>query len=1370
MVQENITGNKRSSKDLSKMLPPHLRAKGIKNSNYSSPLKNQVELKEEKLSIYNSKTQNENLNINVNEVLISRSKSTNEALDQKRRQDLLNERIPSEIKKSNSYSSENYKLHQQGYISVHSNLLNGSVEKSNDKVMNDTSAFKNKNNQNTFVNNTTQKEAHTINTMSEVFNSSVPFSSSSKVEVTPKPVKRRSTSLPTNPLDMFNPHVRIGNYMENKSVLPKDLDRSVPISRSTSRSGSDNKIHQILGEGAVNSFERNNSQQLNDSITNKENKGNREKIQQLLIDGNNKNKSVNKDPSSLPSSTNSPLLSNTIITNNSMKKLINLNDLTTVASAKDALSNSNLNIPTSNGSNINDYPPPSILLNGSRSNGNEIERSGSSKSVSIVEKNGTIRSLGNGNSGSSRSVYANGNIKSITLPLRSNSGKLGNEAQLSFTLPLTRSSSQSSSHMKANSLSSSNSSSNEESIQYKNPFFSTSKTNSPMSNIITIQQETLPQPFNNDEAMATTKLSPNSLGFIDRNSKNDIFSYAARKREEEQQMIEKKNSIKISRETLVYSCYVEKLSSRHKYQKRILRFDGIFLTCLSPKKKQKLPANTTFTMVNPPYFSDNSEEGKTYLFLLKKLYSNLSPGPEFSGPLIAVEDGKSKNGNSNPNLKSKYFYVPKWIINIKDIISVRPLIHPSLAFFSSSSEIYKNIEPELKFYTTGDIEKDKKTFIIITRDNAFYVIRGYNEREFNRWLYILTRSKEILEELVQPSMMEAEEASPKPSPPSDLSKLLKISGGAIHGNMNRNSVLNVSSYNKSSLSRNPSLSRGYEDVNEDLTLRRFRSREEDYLSSDVVGLQRSRSRSRSRSNSHAGHASHRSGSIGRSGSSMSNTNVNLMSLYTNKTTPVQLKTEYTDLIDRCLPKDPLHFHYTIYDYWKGILDQLYLIDKDIYSFVTKAENSELMAILRETGELDEEEGKENEGDKPAGGEEKNLTKSSNNPDILVSTSKHPTNVSSPIESPTSEVSPTHSESNKIPDHLKDKPLINAIPQTPTLEMEQQMKTHLKPRPRSGSAPVSVTKDIYEMENDGIKSAGPENKQSPFTSSDQQYHRKDLVSMTALGNVPLTHSLSTNTKNSSSKAFEDNFIHSQTYTIDTIEQPQIRTIKMTKNNRPVKQHRSSTYQPNTTESIRIPSVDTTLKQPLIQSIPWNKDLKFIIMGLLRIFHRLSGIPFEEDGETTDNTPPPPIPRWYYQFCVKSIPVYIIQVQNMIIDYLHELEYQQCKQDEIEMIQEDVRESNKSILSKRYNVIQNALDSFIKLSNLWEDIINQWKLEMIRQKLNLDTIPLQDNEMDTFLLQHVQVSDVLSIHTKIKDYLGKEILIGCRNLLKLFEKEE
>eukprot|EP00833_Pecoramyces_ruminatium_P002204 jgi/Orpsp1_1/1176236/evm.model.c7180000056912.1 len=117
------------------MLPPHLRSNGIKNTKYSSPLKNQVEVKEEKSSyssLYDVYSDNENIIPSNN--IISRSKSTSEALEQQKKYGSYTESyINSDLRKSNSLNNTNYnyKKIQINYLNldnnkedVNENLLN----------------------------------------------------------------------------------------------------------------------------------------------------------------------------------------------------------------------------------------------------------------------------------------------------------------------------------------------------------------------------------------------------------------------------------------------------------------------------------------------------------------------------------------------------------------------------------------------------------------------------------------------------------------------------------------------------------------------------------------------------------------------------------------------------------------------------------------------------------------------------------------------------------------------------------------------------------------------------------------------------------------------------------------------------------------------------------------------------------------------------------------------------------------------------------------------------------------------------------------------------------------------------------------------
>jgi len=474
--------------------------------------------------------------------------------------------------------------------------------------------------------------------------------------------------------------------------------------------------------------------------------------------------------------------------------------------------------------------------------------------------------------------------------------------------------------------------------------------------------------------------------------------------------------------------------------------------------------------------------------------------------------------------------------------------------------------------------------------------------------------------------------------------------------------------------------------------------------------------------------------------SISNTNTNLISLYTNKTiTPVELKTEYTDLIDRRLPKDSLHLHYIVSDQWKLILQQLHAIDNNIYDFVTKVENSELMTILRENGELNKEK------------EERERMQNAAMQSPLSPLMKSPVphlDMKSPI------LGQGFENPYGMENEYMDQPMISPSSTPDTEKQMEMLMNRLRPRPRSVSTPTSI--------DHKHKKAVREDSQDTFNEMKHSRNRKDIVSMSAVKKQDMTNAYTYNTP------LNVGLVQSKGYTVDTIEPPQLSIMRITDDNQPMRQHRSIHYRPNVTETIRVPAYDPTLSQPIIKSIQWSGDLRFTVMGLLRIFHRLSGIPFVEDGETPDNTTPPPIPRWYYQFCVKSIPINIVQIENMMIDYLQELDYHRSRQDQVVGVDSQFIQQNKAIITERYNIIQTAVDSFITLSNLWGDMIHQWKLEMIREKIGGEAI-LSEKEMDHFLINHVQVNDVLNVHSKIRDYLGKELLIGCRNLLKLFDDE-
>jgi len=1317
MMADSISLNKKNSKDLYKKLPPHLRYK-YKNNKTTSPLKNQVDVKDDKSSISSANVNNFSKDENTNPNIINdQEKPVIE--DKNQNQKVTNDSLlNSDYKKLHSLNNTNYDLLNSGK----SNTSNEHYSKHENHMENDDAFNEIRNNIRAIISRTTArttldisfkndniKETTDANTLKNKYiNSSENAKHITKPHKPHKPHKKvvvgpkRTNSLPRSMALLNSSQPSNDDY----------LNRPATLSRITGRGGSDNKIKQILGADAVNSLERNSAQQLSDNIVKN---GNMDKIQQILIDGGIKNK--NRDITHSTTNNNNTSLSPTKKTKNSVKIVTptheardsddmispkhdyTLNDID-MKEANITLTNINLkhnndnnNLDDNGNKNINEErnkgnkeAPTSILLNGN------IERSSNkNKSVSILEKNGTISSINDigspRNKNSLGSPHLDNNLGSPHLDNSMASYHLDNSIgsprfnnSFSFGSPLP--------YRKKRVSSLSN-----ENFYANNSILRSKSFNTPTDNVapITASFQQGSRSFSNDESSSSKHSS--AIGHVDRDSKNDIFSFGAKKKQEEKLKKEKENSLKVSKESLIFSGYIEKLSSRHKFQKRILRFDGVFLTCLSQKKKQKLPTNTTFTTVNPPCFAENSEEAKVYLDSIKRLYSTLSPGPEFSSPLLAIDDSKNKNANGNPNLKARHFYLPKWIINVKNIIEVRPLIHPDYHKLVNPHDIYKKVEPEYHQYISGDIEKDKKTFIIKTRERVVYVIRTYTEKECNVWLFILTRTNEILKELVYPPNEE------NPSPHNSIQNVSMNTSGIMNNNKNYSPKKH---------------SRGSEDNN----IRRFMSRDNE---SDKRQSQIERRRSRQYHNNVA-----------------STKNIELLSLYTNNSPSDvhPIKTPLTDLIDRKLPKDPLHLHYIIFEHWKNILEQLNLVDNKISASVVRAENSELISIMQDSSGNDEiaEENRKN-------------------PHIWIPS---PSNIDmSNLISPREEFVRNPGIDDTMISNYNDKTLVNINPNIPpsNTEIISQMYP-LKPSPTT-----ELPKTPGESDINNTKKIEP----SPASSS-------------SLNNIKNNNPISLNSvsdkiqeKDNFSGALKDLTVHRQIYTVDTIEQPQPLTYVKTKKNQPIIQKRSSVYSPTIKESTNIPASDPTLQLSIIQSIPWDEDLSYTVMGLLRIFHRLSGIPFVEGGENEHNTPPVPIPHWYYEFCVKSIPVHIIQIQNILIDYLQELEYRKDKLDEEDHTQPlELRQLNKSILTERYNIIEETLGCFIKLSNIWDEIISQWQSEMIREKITEKAIPISESDLDNYLSENVEVSDVINVHSKIKEYIGKEMLVACRCILKLFEK--
>ncbi|KAJ3246683.1 hypothetical protein HDU78_006433 [Chytriomyces hyalinus] len=164
--------------------------------------------------------------------------------------------------------------------------------------------------------------------------------------------------------------------------------------------------------------------------------------------------------------------------------------------------------------------------------------------------------------------------------------------------------------------------------------------------------------------------------------------------------------------TVVFSGQLLKQNRRGRWQKRVFRFDGLLLLCLSPKR-QKLPDNVTMLTFDPSrHLADGSQTGAEFADALRRFYPTTPPMPALTNPLIASYDEFSSDV-----IYTKYYHMPKWIVPTSTITSIRTLV---------------------PFPPKDPSSTIARTFVIQTIDRD-YVLRAPTAELFNRWTFLLSR-------------------------------------------------------------------------------------------------------------------------------------------------------------------------------------------------------------------------------------------------------------------------------------------------------------------------------------------------------------------------------------------------------------------------------------------------------------------------------------------------------------------------------------------------------------------------------------------------------------------------------------------------------
>ncbi|KAJ3104742.1 hypothetical protein HDU97_008921 [Phlyctochytrium planicorne] len=164
---------------------------------------------------------------------------------------------------------------------------------------------------------------------------------------------------------------------------------------------------------------------------------------------------------------------------------------------------------------------------------------------------------------------------------------------------------------------------------------------------------------------------------------------------------------------VIFSGHLFKQNRRGQFQKRLFRFDGLLLICLAPKR-HRLPDHINLLTFDPARHTRSNASGE-FMAALGRFYPTNPPMPALTNPLIASYQGENASG-SNPDIYTKYYHMPKWIIPTASMQSIQTP--------SASSK-----DPE---------SKAARTFIIRTQSRD-YVLRASTAAEFRRWTFLLSR-------------------------------------------------------------------------------------------------------------------------------------------------------------------------------------------------------------------------------------------------------------------------------------------------------------------------------------------------------------------------------------------------------------------------------------------------------------------------------------------------------------------------------------------------------------------------------------------------------------------------------------------------------
>ncbi|KAI8809772.1 hypothetical protein BJ742DRAFT_803631 [Cladochytrium replicatum] len=168
---------------------------------------------------------------------------------------------------------------------------------------------------------------------------------------------------------------------------------------------------------------------------------------------------------------------------------------------------------------------------------------------------------------------------------------------------------------------------------------------------------------------------------------------------------------------VIFSGYLYKQNRHGRFQRRLFRFDGIILLCLSPSR-ERLPEHLKLFQFDPARFR-GSPYAPQFVDALTHFYPGDPPTPALTNPLIAAPSERDMEEGSDlgPDWYTKFYYLPKWIIPTQDVESVRAVVKQPAK------------DPEAA---------QSRTFVVRTAKRD-YVLRAPDAIEFQRWTFLISR-------------------------------------------------------------------------------------------------------------------------------------------------------------------------------------------------------------------------------------------------------------------------------------------------------------------------------------------------------------------------------------------------------------------------------------------------------------------------------------------------------------------------------------------------------------------------------------------------------------------------------------------------------